>query len=81
MGIPTLTSLDWGLLVATLIYSLNLSWKIWSMVYPGGPKPVPEGEIEDAVLIYTWSEAFEICGTRLRILYTLALLSILLLVT
>lgn len=42
---------------ATAIATFVLFFRTWRMVHPADPKPVPVGQIEDAVLVYTWGEA------------------------
>lgn len=76
-----LTMVELGLWVVVLWYGIRTLWKLTKLVYPDGPKPVPEGEIEDAVLVYTWPEAFVLMGSRLRFMYALLLITIILTVT
>lgn len=63
------------LLGMTIFLSLYTVVGIILLVYPGDPKPVPEGEIEDAVIVYTWAEAFALKTEYLRFLYALVLVT------
>ena len=44
----------------TLSFTIILARMIFRMVYPSDSKPVAEGQVEDAVLVYTWTEAIHL---------------------
>lgn len=44
----------------TFLATMSLTTRIIALMYPGDPKPVPEGEIEDAVLVFTFFEALSL---------------------
>lgn len=70
LGYSFIQAIVWS---TAIFMMLTVGWRIVRMVFPGGPTPVPPGEIEDAVLIYTWGEAIAFNAGGLRACYVLAL--------
>lgn len=59
-----------------LAMSLKTVYHMFRLVHPLDPAPVPPGEIEDAVLVYTWREAFVLSAGRLKFNYFLLLVAL-----
>ncbi len=66
MDIPSFNGFDWFFLTLVLIETYKVSQRLLYLTNPPDPKPVPVGQIEDAMVIHDFREAVAISGGELR---------------